>query len=110
MENSKEKLYELAFEIINHAGSSKSNSLLAVEAARNFEFSKADEFIEKAKSEYLECHKVQTDLLQKEAAGENTELNLIFVHAQDHLTMANMSMDFAREFRNLYEIISKLNR
>lgn len=31
------------------------------------------------------------------------ELNIVLIHAEDHLTMAIMSIDFAEEFIELYK-------
>ena len=35
--------------------------------------------------------------------GRSVELNIVLIHAEDHLTMAIMSIDFAEEFIELYK-------
>lgn len=98
-----EKIYDIAFQLILNAGNSKSNSMLAIAAAKENNFYKADELIEKAQNDLHEAHQIQTDLIQSEARGEKNEINLIFVHAQDHLTMALMTIDFAKETISIYK-------
>ena len=91
-----DKTYELAFNIIVHAGESRSLSSEAMDAAENYDFEKAEDLLKKANEEFLKCHEVQTDMLTKEANGEENNINVILIHSQDHLTMATMAMDNAR--------------
>lgn len=103
-----EKNYEIAFQIILHAGNSKSNSMLAIEKARGGEMGDAHGFAKKADNELNEAHHIQTDIIQKEASGEGYDVNLIMVHAQDHLTMAMMMRDVAKEMIRMYTMIGQL--
>lgn len=48
------------------------------------------------------AHDVQT-IAASEAQGKSVELNIVLIHAEDHLTMAIMSIDFAEEFIELYK-------
>ena len=98
-----EKLYELAFQIIVHAGESRSLSTEAMDAAEKYDFEKSEELLEKANEEFLACHQIQTDMLTSEANGEKNEINVIFIHAQDHLTMATMAMDNAKRLVTMYK-------
>ena len=50
----------------------------------------------------------KTELIQGEARGEKSELSLILVHAQDHLTTAMIMIDQAEEFLNIYRLLSKV--
>ena len=103
-------LYEMAFGLILNAGNSKSKSLMAIEAAREFEFEEAESLVAEAEEDLRTAHQTQTDLIQGEARGEKMELNLIMVHAQDHLTTAMIMIDQAREFINLYKMINDLKK
>lgn len=105
-----EELYENAFALILSAGNSKSNSMLAIKSAREGHFDEADAYLELAQTELVNAHQIQTELIQKEAKGHKIELNLIMVHAQDHLTMALSVLENAKEFRNLYEEIYELKK
>ncbi len=103
-----EKTYELAFNIIVHAGESRSLSSEAMDAAENYDFDKAEDLLKQANDQFLKCHEVQTGMLTKEANGEKNEINIILIHAQDHLTMATMAMDNAKRLVGLYKKIKIL--
>lgn len=90
--------YEGAMQIIMHAGNAKSSAMLAIDAAEQGDFDAADAQLKEAQTEMTAAHKVQFDLVRAEAAGKPVEVNIILVHAQDHLTMAIMSIDMARKF------------
>ena len=100
--------YEMSFGLILNAGNSKSKSLMAIEEAREFNFEEAEKLIEEAQADLKSAHQMQTDLIQGEARGEKSEVNIILVHAQDHLTSAMLMIDQAREFVNVYKLLSKV--
>ena len=64
---------------------------------------KADESIQTAKETVNEAHHAQTELIQAEIRGEKTPLNLLMVHAQDHLMCALVVIDLAQEFIDVYK-------
>jgi len=103
-----ESNYNVAFELILSAGNSKSQSLSAIEYARESNFEEAENCLEEAKIEMRKAHKIQVDMIQQEAQGKPVEVNIILVHAQDHLTMAMMAKDFSEEFVNIYKMITEL--
>ena len=103
-----EKVYELAFNIIVHAGESRSLSSEAMDAAENYDFEKAEDLLKEANEEFLKCHEVQTDMLTKEANGEENNINVILIHSQDHLTMATMAMDNARRWIKINKKLQNL--
>ena len=47
-------------------------------------------------------------MIQGEARGESQEINVILIHAQDHLTTAMIMLEQAKEFINVYKIIKEL--
>lgn len=103
-----ESSYDIAFELIANAGDSKSESLMAIEAAREFNFEEANNHLDIASEKLSIAHKVQSNLIQNEARGNKVDVNIILVHAQDHLSGAILMKDQAEEFIKLYEIINKL--
>lgn len=105
-----EDKYSMVFELILNAGNSKSQSLLALEAARKFDFEESEKCLEGAEKELRTAHKAQIDMIHQEAQGNPIEVNIVLVHAQDHLTMAMMAKDFAEEFVNLYKMIRELKK
>ncbi|EEI86056.1 PTS lactose/cellobiose transporter subunit IIA [Anaerococcus lactolyticus] len=103
-----EKVYELAFNIIAHAGESRSLSSEAMDAAESYDFDKAEELLKQANDQFLACHEVQTSMLTKEANGEKNEINIILIHAQDHLTMATMAMENAKRWIRINKKLKEL--
>lgn len=93
----KEELYNLSFQLILHSGNARSLAMEAIYAAKEKNFSSAFEKLSEADSEFVEAHRFQTQLIQAEAAGEQLDLPIILVHAQDHLMTALTLKDLAKE-------------
>ena len=45
----------------------------------------------------IKAHQAQTDLLVKEANGENVTLNVLLIHAQDHLMTSMLALELIQE-------------
>ena len=101
--------YELAFGLILNAGNSKAKSMEAIESAKKFDFDSASKLLKEAEEELRLAHKLQTGMISQEAGGEKVDVNIIMVHAQDHLTTAMIIMNQAEEFISLYKTINELN-
>lgn len=94
--------YSVAFQLISLAGDAKSSALLAIRAAREGDFSGAEEQLERAELELRKAHRAQTEMLAQEARGEPVPVNIILVHAQDHLTSAMLVRELAGQFIDLF--------
>lgn len=99
-----ESLEEISFEIIASAGQARSLAFEALQYARSNDFTKARELIEESKNEILVAHKCQTRLLTQEASGNHVDVDVLLVHAQDHLMTAQLARELIEEIINLYEI------
>ena len=73
--------------------------------AKAGDLEKADESLQAAKETVNEAHHSQTELIQAEIRGEKSPLNLLMVHAQDHLMTALVVIDLAQEFIDVYKKI-----
>lgn len=102
-----EELSEFAMEIIANSGMSRSSSIEAIRFAKKGEFEKAEEKMREAGKYYFEAHEAQNKLIFFETSGEKIDVNILLVHSQDHLTMALITKDNAREFIDLYKKIIK---
>ena len=56
-----EDKYEIAFQVIMNAGNSKSSSMMAIEAAREFDFEEAKRLLKEADKCDLLCHNCHTE-------------------------------------------------
>lgn len=99
-----EELETLCFGLIAAAGAARSQAFKALKAARSGDFDRADELLKEAKQSALEAHHVQTSLLSKEAAGDHTEVNVMLVHAQDHLMCSILAQELIEELVYLHRV------
>lgn len=107
-----ETIINISFQIISVAGSARSMYIEAIQAARNGDFKKAEMLLDEGHALFREGHLAHADLIQKEAAGEHTDFNMIFMHAEDQLMSAETIQLLAEELiasykhcRQLYQII-----
>ncbi|SDZ65803.1 PTS system, cellobiose-specific IIA component [Evansella caseinilytica] len=97
-------LTETAFQIILYAGNGKGIAMEAIQAAKEGNFTKADELIEEAGAELVKAHEYQTKLIQKEASGEQNPINVLLIHSQDHLMTSMTVRDLAVEIIEIYRL------
>ncbi|QCX33790.1 PTS lactose/cellobiose transporter subunit IIA [Caloramator sp. E03] len=93
----------VAFELILYAGNGRSNSMEAIQEAKKGNFEMAEKLLKEASIELGKAHEFQTKLIQEEASGKSKALNILLVHAQDHLMTAMAVRDLAIEIVELYK-------
>ncbi|GAE92845.1 PTS system [Gracilibacillus boraciitolerans JCM 21714] len=97
-----DKVTEIAFQIILYAGNGRSSAMEAIQIAKENDFEEADRLIKEATEELGKAHNYQTKLLQEEASGEGSSVNVILIHSQDHLMTAMTVRDLAIEIIEIY--------
>lgn len=102
--------YENEFQLIAAAGDSKSKSMMAIDAASEGNFEKAEKFLEEAEIRLIKAHSLQLQMIKEEAEGNHVDVNIILIHAQDHLTMAMLTKERAEEAIRLYKMILQLKK
>ena len=95
-----EELQLAAFEIILHSGNARTSVHEAFAAMKEGKYDEAKEKLDAADAELLEAHHAQTDLLQKYASGTEVKIEIIMVHAQDHLMTTMTLKEVAVEMIN----------
>ena len=98
-----EKLQEIAFMIILHSGDARSLVHEAFAAMREGDFDASAAKLEEANEALVNAHKSQTSLLQSFASGEKVVMEVIMVHAQDHLMTTMTLREMALEMLALYK-------
>ncbi|MEG0773044.1 PTS lactose/cellobiose transporter subunit IIA [Clostridium sp.] len=98
------------FEIISHGGNARAFAFDAIKAAENGNIAEAEELLSKAEEELDIAHKTQTKLIQAEVNGEGLQMNLLMVHAQDHLMTAISEKSLIEHMVRLYKVIEKNNK
>lgn len=97
----KEELYQASFQLILHSGIARSCAMEAMQQAKQGDFELAKSKIEESEKELAEAHKFQTQWVQSETRGDEYDIPIILIHAQDHLMTAMTLKDMAIEIIEL---------
>lgn len=103
-------LEEIVFSIIIHGGNARAKAYEALKVAEEGDFKTAEKLILEADEEIGNAHRIQTDIIQKEAGGEKVELSVLFVHAQDHLMTAISEKGLIENMIRLYKRVNELEK
>ena len=95
----------ICFEIISNVGMARGSYVEAIDLATEGKFDEARAKIEEGNQFFVKGHEAHADLIQKEAAGEKTEIILVLVHAEDQLMSAESFKILAEKFIALSEKI-----
>ncbi len=102
-----------SFTLILHAGNAKSSAMEGIFAANKGDFEKAEDKLTEAGQELTQAHQMQTDLLVKMSRGEEVPVDILMVHAQDHLNAATIISEMAKQLirmeREIQELQAKVN-
>lgn len=101
----KEILENISFQMVSAVNEARSYYLKAVQAARARDFKEAQKLIEYGDDRYTAGHAAHTQLLQMEAAGNITQVNMLIMHAEDQLMSAESYKVLAVESIHIYEAI-----
>lgn len=94
----------LAMIIIANSGEAKAHAFEALRTLReDKDFNKSREFLNKAKELVNEAHLSQTKLLTQSASDEGVTVDVLLVHAQDHLMTTMMAVELIEEMILLVE-------
>jgi len=95
------------FQLISNGGDASSLFLRAINEAQAGRISEAEALVKQGEVSLLAAHKIQTQLIVQEASGNPVELNVLMVHAQDHLMNAILLKEIVGYFINLYQRTDK---
>lgn len=99
----KEEVTMLGFEIVAYAGEARSKLLEALNMAEKNNFTEAEQLIGDASTVLNIAHNKQTEMLTKEASGEDIAMGLIMMHGQDHLMTTVLLKDLINHLINIYK-------
>lgn len=92
--------------MIGNAGSAKSDAMEAIQAAKEGRFDQADGLLAQARQSLNGAHDIHFGMLAEAADGNGEPMDIMAVHAQDHLSMATVTIDMAQEIIELYRLVS----
>ena len=93
----------VSFGIIAHAGDARSYAFGALEAAKAGNFEEAEALLKQSNDAAVEAHHMQTELLVNEANGNKTPVDVLLVHAQDHLMTSMLAVELIKELIEIYK-------
>ena len=94
--------------IIINAGDCKNHAYMALGMVNEGKYEEAENEMNLANAALAKAHDSQTEMLQKEAAGEKIELSVLFVHAQDHLMTAISEKTLISQIIELRKFVNTL--
>ncbi|MCG8708472.1 PTS lactose/cellobiose transporter subunit IIA [Brenneria sp. 4F2] len=95
-------------ELIIHAGEARSCAMEALSAAKKDDWSKADALLADASAAARKAHQIQTALIGADEGSGKIPVNLILVHAQDHLMNAMLCRELVEELIYLHKKLAAL--
>ena len=98
---------QASFQIIASVGAARSNYVEAIHRAKEGDFDGAEQLIAEGQKLLNAGHDANFSLIQKEAAGEQSEFALILMHAEDQLMSAEAFGILAKEFISVYQAIAE---
>lgn len=101
-----EELQVAAFEIILNSGNARTMVHEAFDAMRKGNYELAEQKLQESNDEFLKAHQAQTNLLQEYAGGQEIKVEIIMVHAQDHLMTTMTLREVALEMLALYQKVN----
>ncbi|BBM36932.1 PTS lactose/cellobiose transporter subunit IIA [Pseudoleptotrichia goodfellowii] len=106
----KEKLELIVFDIVNSAGTAKGLAYEALGEAEKGNYEEAEKLLKEADKSLLAAHNIQTEIIQAETSGDNMEVSVLFVHAQDHLMTAVEAKSLIECMIKMYRRIENLEK
>lgn len=96
---------EMIMGLVVDGGNARSFAMEAIHAAKSGQFEEASEKLEQCNQALIQAHHAQTELIQSEISGDHIQVQLLMVHAQDHLMDAFVVRDLAQEIVDLYRAL-----
>lgn len=97
----------ICFQLITAAGGAKSSYIEAIQKAKEGLYDEAEELIRQGDEMMKQGHEPHTELIQKEAGGEDVKMSLILAHAEDQMMSTEVFKVMAEEMIELYKKVNK---
>ena len=97
------RLIPVSMSIIMHAGNARTKANEALDGIASFDFERAKEKIREAREDITRAHQGQTEIIQAEAAGEQSTSCLLFTHAQDTLMTIMSEVNLTEKMITIFE-------
>ena len=98
-----DELIDTSMMLIVHSGDARAAAFHALQEAKAGNYEEAKKLMAESQEKALEAHHIQTGLLTDEGNGEGPQVNLLLVHAQDHLMTSMLAQELIAELIELHE-------
>lgn len=93
----------VSMKLILHSGNARSSSFEALAFVKQNENGLAHLKIKEAKEELLNAQRIHAQLLRQYANEEEVQLDLLLMHAEDHITSTQVNVELIAEMIEMYE-------
>ena len=97
----------IALNLISNSGTARTKAFEALHKAREGKYEEPKMLLKESEESSLLAHNAQTELLQAEANGDNSNYSIIMVHAQDHLMTSILAKELIEEMVTMYKELKK---
>ncbi|CAI0693126.1 N,N'-diacetylchitobiose-specific phosphotransferase enzyme IIA component [Serratia entomophila] len=94
-------------ELIINAGEARSCAMQALYAARKYQWDQVDILLAESQLASKRAHATQTELIGFDEGEGKLPVNLIMVHAQDHIMNAMLARDLVEELVRIYRLLEQ---
>ncbi|MCE0493164.1 PTS lactose/cellobiose transporter subunit IIA [Vibrio salinus] len=95
-------LESTVMELIINAGESKSYAMKALQCAKKEKWEEVNELLAHSTESLKRAHTVQTKLIGLDEGTGKVPVNLIMVHAQDHIMTSMLARELIEELINIH--------
>lgn len=95
--------------LIVNAGNARSLAMEAIQRAKGGDSNGAEEKLNESSKAIALAHEQQTELLSASFENPVLKVDMLTIHAQDHLMGAISTLELAREFCDMYRMLFEMN-
>ena len=105
MSEEKKDINMIAMEVIMNAGDGRDKVDEALAAMAEGRLEQADALLREAEQLIAKAHNAQTEVVQSQVSGEDTEYSLLFVHAQDTVMTITTELRMAQKLLPIVKML-----
>lgn len=101
---------QFSFQLILHSGNARSTAYEALASYKAQDKVNGALKLEEAKKELIEAQKLHAELLRKMANEEDLDLDLLLIHAEDHISSSAVAVEMTSEMIELYQKLEEIKQ
>ena len=105
MNEAKKDINMIAMEVIMNAGDGRDKVDEAMALMAEGKLDQAESLLQEAEKLIAKAHNAQTEVVQSQVSGEDTEYSLLFVHAQDTVMTITTELRMAQKLLPIVKML-----